>query len=123
MPPKQRRPVPQGEVDRTGLNFRGQAGSSFTLQRTDERAQVAPSGTRCGAGILTHDGEHRAAVVRLRRLGVDTVIEFLRELGKKHCIRRAIVLQLKEYCRIEPDALRLAGGDRFAPPPMRSFAQ
>ena len=81
---------------------------------------------QAGPDLLPHRDYPRRAevqrlVARLHRLGVRSVAEFLDELGKKHRISDQILLQLEQYCRVEPDVLRFAGGDRFAPPPTRGI--
>ena len=58
-------------------------------------------------------------VKALHRLGPRAVHELLDEIARVHGIAADIDQRLAAYAAIDPEKLRLAGGDRFAPAPLR----
>jgi hypothetical protein len=55
----------------------------------------------------------RRQIVHLHSLGVRPLAEFLVELADQTDGKSVILDLLAEYERLEPDAVRLVGGDRF----------
>ncbi len=62
--------------------------------------------------------EFRDQVRRLHALGARTVAELLAEIGTEQSIMPTIHEKLERYARINPKALRMAGGDTFPRVPL-----
>jgi hypothetical protein len=73
------------------------------------------------APIELADLRFRRDVARLHRLGPRAVYELLSELGARQLLRTEIEQLVARYSRIDPLAMRLAGGDRMPPIPMRAL--
>lgn len=62
--------------------------------------------------------EFREQVKRVHALGARALGELLAELGTEKSIMPAIHEKLERYATIDPQALRIAGGDKFPPTPL-----
>jgi hypothetical protein len=63
--------------------------------------------------------EAQRLVDHLAGLGNRCLGEFLNELGRREGVTTAIRRQLEAYSRVTRDMVVAAGGDRWAPAPMR----
>lgn len=62
--------------------------------------------------------EFRQQVARVHALGARVTAELLAEIGTEQSIMPVINEKLERYASINPQALRMAGGDKFAPLPL-----
>ena len=62
--------------------------------------------------------EFREQVKRVHALGARAVGELLAELGTEQSIMPTIHEKLERYASIDPQALRVLGGDKFWPAPL-----
>lgn len=67
--------------------------------------------------VCLHDAKFRRDVDRLHSLGARVLAEFLTELGADSLRTVDIERRLERYAGLDPDAVRLAGGDQFPPRP------
>ena len=70
------------------------------------------------AAELVADLQRRRKVQRFHRHGDRILGEFLAELGAERSITTIIDRKIDTYLRVDPEALELAGGDRFPPNPI-----
>ena len=70
------------------------------------------------AAEMVSDVQFRQAVQRVHDLGARCLAELLAEIGVERAIMPAINEKLERYGNINPEALRLLGGDQFSPAPL-----
>ena len=71
------------------------------------------------AAEIVSDLQYRQTVERVHSLGSRVLAELLAELGIERKIMPGIREKLERYADIDPEALRVAGGDKFWPAPLR----
>ncbi len=70
------------------------------------------------AAEVVADLEFRQQVERVHALGARVLGELLAEIGTERSIMPTIHEKLGRYASIDPQALRVAGGDKFWPAPL-----
>jgi hypothetical protein len=83
-------------------------------------ATRSPNSSATGASRNSDaaDQQFQRQVLRLHKLGARAVCELLREVGVETMHMTTIEQALARYADIDPNALPLSGGDRFAPRPL-----
>ncbi len=71
------------------------------------------------AAEVVADMRFRHQVLRLHRLGPRVTAEFLAELGAERSIQTVIDQKLDTYAALDPETLKVTGGDGFWPVPVR----
>lgn len=76
-----------------------------------------PADARAEA-IDLQDVRFQRQVVRLHKLGPRAVAEALAEIGRRATVRNVVDVVVDEFAALDYNAIRAAGGDRFAPCPL-----
>ncbi len=84
---------------------------------------MSEQGQSVAAPSVIADLRRRRHVQKLHRLGPRTIDALLIEIGVERGITTIIEQKVEAYAQLEPEALEVAGGDRFWPAPLREVGK
>ena len=107
---------------KNGLNFAGMSDPSHNPHFGRRWSEPLPcEGFKTIGEMTTQIVGHlpfRRKVERFHRLGPRVLGEMLAELGAERSIMMIIEQKLDTFAELEPETLRVAGGDTFSPVPI-----
>ncbi len=123
-PEKREPPTRDRRPSGDNVQFAGFDGSRVPPQARKKQAAargLIPIGSV--AAQIVADPRFRCQVERLHALGPRVTAQLLAEIGAERSIQAIIDWKLDRFAGLAPEALEIAGGDRFWPSPLSEVPQ